>query len=592
MRHGIGFDRFPLLPLGLAPRYCRATRAQLNRREVGLAFPGSSFPAGLCGPLRSSPAQGNGSGWPNRFVALPSGVLEFCWRRPSGAYHLVGVETSGPVVEGMTFSDLFSHLTASDPGEIRRDGPDTATNRLEWNMTGWSVSRRALVLSISLLLVVSCTSEKRAQRHGEGASGLNVVSAPISVRDTHFVDAQGRQVLLHGVSVGSKDPERGYLGPETREDFARFRAWGFNCIRFMIFWDGVEPEPGAFDDAYLDSVATRVRWAHQTGLYVLLDMHQDLYSVRFADGAPEWATITDGKPNLNPGAVWSDAYFTSPAVQTALDHFWANSPAPDGVGLQDHYARAWRHVAQRFADEPAVVGYDLMNEPFPGSEAREAQQGLFAAGQKIFAAQAGEQFGPGGDLMQWWLTPEGRSRILALLCNADLYGRLVDAVYPIYRRFEVAKLQPFYEKVAQAIRQVDSTHILFLEPSMASNMGTYSSLEPLKDAAGRRDPLQAYAPHGYDLVTDTPDVTRPCDERVRLIFERHAETARRLGMPMFVGEWGAYGFHAGAEEAAWKVVHVFEQLRCSETYWAYEKNLEQTSYFPALWRPFPERVPG
>ena len=72
--------------------------------------------------------------------------------------------------------------------------------------------------------------------------------------------------------------------------------------------------------------------------------------------------------------MWSDANYSSPAVQAALDHFWANSGAPDGVGLQDHYARVWQFVAQRFHDEPAVIGYDLMNEPFPGKDAARVLQ--------------------------------------------------------------------------------------------------------------------------------------------------------------------------------------------------------------------------
>ena len=34
-----------------------------------------------------------------------------------------------------------------------------------------------------------------------------------------------------------------------------------------------------------------------------------------------------------------------PALEHAYDHFWDNSPGPGGVGLQDRYAAAWRHVA-------------------------------------------------------------------------------------------------------------------------------------------------------------------------------------------------------------------------------------------------------
>ncbi|HYY23139.1 MAG TPA: hypothetical protein VE780_14800, partial [Thermoleophilaceae bacterium] len=56
-----------------------------------------------------------------------------------------------------------------------------------------------------------------------------------------------------------------------------------------------------------------------------------------------------------------------PALIRAFDRFWANSPGPGGVGLQDRLAAAWRHVAARFSSERRLVGYDLLNEPWPGS---------------------------------------------------------------------------------------------------------------------------------------------------------------------------------------------------------------------------------
>ena len=56
-----------------------------------------------------------------------------------------------------------------------------------------------------------------------------------------------------------------------------------------------------------------------------------------------------------------------PALQRAFDHFWNNDPGPGGVGLQDRYAAAWRHVAAYFRHTPWVLGYDLLNEPWPGT---------------------------------------------------------------------------------------------------------------------------------------------------------------------------------------------------------------------------------
>jgi cellulase (glycosyl hydrolase family 5)/glycosyl hydrolase family 5 len=42
------------------------------------------------------------------------------------------------------------------------------------------------------------------------------------------------------------------------------------------------------------------------------------------------------------------------------------SPRP-GLTLQEEFADAWRQVATRFKDDPLVFGYDLLNEPYPGS---------------------------------------------------------------------------------------------------------------------------------------------------------------------------------------------------------------------------------
>lgn len=208
----------------------------------------------------------------------------------------------------------------------------------------------------------------------------------ISIKNDKFIDAQGRQIILHGINLVNKNKSKNYLGDEGAEDFMAMKNWGFNCIRLGIIWDGLEPEPGVYDDNYLNGIDKRIIWAKENGLFVFLDMHQDLYSVKYSDGAPEWATITEGNPHIKKGAIWSDAYFDSPAVQNALDNFWDNTPASDGMGIQEHYARAWKHVAERYANEKAVIGYDLMNEPFLGQEAKQILPAMLKKGMETFAA--------------------------------------------------------------------------------------------------------------------------------------------------------------------------------------------------------------
>jgi endoglycosylceramidase len=424
--------------------------------------------------------------------------------------------------------------------------------------------------------------------------------SPLTIQNQRFIDSQGRQVLLHGINLVNKDSSVGYLGGEGHEFYAQLAAWGFNCLRLGVIWDGLEPQPGQYSETYLKGIDRQIELAARQGLYVFLDMHQDLYSVLFSDGAPAWATLTDDAPHIAEG-IWSDAYFTSPAVQAALDNFWKNAPGPDGVGIQDRYARAWGVLAQRYGGNPAVIGYDMMNEPNPGSQSLQVQSAMFSKGAEIMAARGGE-WGSAGiafespnpveELAMAWLTPEGRHQILHLLDDLDLYTQVIDAVQPIYNDFEQSKLMELYRRAAAEIRAHDPDGFLFLESSMGSNMGVNTAIEALSGLAGGFDRNQVYAAHGYDLVTDTGSLAQASTVRIRLIFERQAKAAQRLGMPLLVGEWGAYGDIPGTLPAARAVVGVFEEILASETYWAYIPGIEDTDSFPAVHRPYPERVAG
>ena len=75
--------------------------------------------------------------------------------------------------------------------------------------------------------------------------------------------------------------------------------------------------------------------------------------------------ITDGLSNP-PSAVFPLYYIENPAMQRAFEHFWANSPGPNGIGLQDYFVQGLERVVARFADNPLVLGTELINEPFPG----------------------------------------------------------------------------------------------------------------------------------------------------------------------------------------------------------------------------------
>jgi endoglycosylceramidase len=414
----------------------------------------------------------------------------------------------------------------------------------------------------------------------------------ISVSGTKFIDSFGRQVILNGINKVNKNQKMNYTDNDSISSFEHLAKFGFNCIRLGIIWDGVEPQPGIYDEKYLDKIEERINWAAQNGIYVLLDMHQDLYSVLYSDGAPVWATLNENQPHV-AGAIWSDAYFSSPAVQKAFDNFWANKPASDGIGLQDHYTNMWQHIARRFGNHKNVIGYDIMNEPFNGSQGTYILPRILEEFARLYAEETGKVLSQ-SEVMEIWADENRRFDALAMMQDSGKYSRVFDVATELSQQFEKNTLQPMFQHVSSAIREVDSTHILFLEHAYFGNTGIRSGIEPVRSRNGEVDQLVAYAAHGYDLLVDTKNYDNQSSSRVALIFSRIDETSKRMNVPVLVGEWGAFsGNSVTMASNAYTIIKLFERFGFSNTYWAYYQGIEQNLYFNStLVRPYPPYIGG
>jgi endoglycosylceramidase len=250
------------------------------------------------------------------------------------------------------------------------------------------------------------------------AAALGAPTAPLGHEGRWITDARGRAVILHGVNMVYKRPPYEPAATGFGPDDARFLArHGFDSIRLGMIYAGVEPQPGAYSPEYLRGIKRTQQLLARRGIFSLLDFHQDLYNERFTgEGFPDWAVLDDGLP-AEPLTGFPGTYLSSPGLNRSFDNLWANRPASDGVGLQDHYAAAWREVASRFDRQPYVLGYDLLNEPWPGSD---------------------------------WPTCA-----VAAGCPA----------------FESQKLAPLHERAIDAIREVDRRHLVWYEPVVFTNFG-------------------------------------------------------------------------------------------------------------------------
>lgn len=402
-----------------------------------------------------------------------------------------------------------------------------------------------------------------------------------------LLDEAGREVMLRGVNLGRKNAP--FIPERTEEDYAALERWGFNCVRFYINWAALEPQPGAYDAAFLDALAQHIAWANAHGNYVLIDIHQDLYgeSIPGGNGAPAWATLDDGKPHVVVDGSWGLAYFTSPKVHQAFDSFWANRPGPGDVGLRDRFAAAAQQLARRFADVSGVVGIDLFNEPGLGSDVNKVMPAMMAAMPKLMELPDLPE-----GLLATMMGPEGLAKFEEITRRRDIYLWAVDAITPVLQDFERTKLQPFYDRVGCAIREVTPETILFFEPPVLANSGARSALRPLQSESGEALPNQIYAAHAYDLVTDSDAVAEPSPDRLEIMFERLAAHAAQMNLPAVVGEWGAYYGNKQARKAAALVATQLEKYRLGDLYWDYESGLNEKAYFDQLCRPYPQAVSG
>lgn len=142
---------------------------------------------------------------------------------------------------------------------------------------------------------------------------------------------------------------------------------GFNAVRLTVERYALEPRPGQFDGSYVARFADTVALLARHGIMSLIDFHQDEYGPVFYDnGFPEWMTMTDGLPNVYQ-VGFPLQYFVNPALNRAFDHFWANDVGPSGRHLWDDDADMLAYVAERLAGRPGLLGFEIMNEPWPGS---------------------------------------------------------------------------------------------------------------------------------------------------------------------------------------------------------------------------------
>jgi GNAT superfamily N-acetyltransferase len=185
----------------------------------------------------------------------------------------------------------------------------------------------------------------------------------VRIDGKRFIEPDGRILHIKGISFGNwlmpegymfkfeaaKAPNQIYaafdrlLGPDKatafwkqfrdsyigRDDIQFIKSAGFNTVRIPLHWNLFMTPDGTIQGegwALLDRV---LGWVKEAGLYAIVDLH------------------------------------AAPGGQTGINH-------DDGPGYplmfyvprdRDLTVKLWRAIAERYRGNPAILGYDLLNEP-------------------------------------------------------------------------------------------------------------------------------------------------------------------------------------------------------------------------------------
>lgn len=223
---------------------------------------------------------------------------------------------------------------------------------------GAKLAGLALIAVLAVLLAVAPAQARKSK---------TVPHVERSGERAYIADEHGRELLLRGINSNALVQYPDYFQqtvPLRRDDFREMAALGFNFLRLPISWSLLEPSPGQYSEDYLGLIEHKVKAAERAGMRVVVDFHQDRYNRNLrpgdeADGAPDWATLTDGQP-------CEESFFLSPCSEAAYDNFWNNTVVA-GKPLQDHYRDALLTVSRRLRDDRKLLGIELMNEPTYGT---------------------------------------------------------------------------------------------------------------------------------------------------------------------------------------------------------------------------------
>ncbi len=192
--------------------------------------------------------------------------------------------------------------------------------------------KTTLLIAVILLLATACQSDSlaAADRFSGEPTGLIPADNDFFHADgQNIVDGDGNTFLIRGVAFGNEVWSNPSLPPSTHHeevDYRRAADMGFNCVRFYLNYRIFEEDsaPYQYKQSGFDWIDRNLVWAKNHGIKLILNMH-----------VPQGGFQSQS----NGDALWNDR---------------AN---------QKRLTALWKEIARRYANEPDIIAFDLVNEP-------------------------------------------------------------------------------------------------------------------------------------------------------------------------------------------------------------------------------------
>ena len=184
-----------------------------------------------------------------------------------------------------------------------------------------SLLKLAALLSAAVMMTVSAGYPVSAQKY--------TADDFVHAEGRKIIGTDGKELHIQGMALGNNvwsNPSSPDLSHHSESTYKELSEMGFNCVRFYINYGLFESDvnPYHYKKSGFDWLDKNIRWAKKYGMGIIINMH-----------------YPQGKYQSNGEGL----------------ELWTKK------SNQDRLTALWKKIARRYADEPTVWGYGLINEP-------------------------------------------------------------------------------------------------------------------------------------------------------------------------------------------------------------------------------------